>query len=149
MNFYLFEFWQSLRAETYQIYKNSEPLKLQKIAVLELPDSSKLISRKNWMTEISWNFHTVLTILQRKMIFTLLSYCSRILHQRSSKRNRWRNQGRIQSSCLWNEQGWRNDLFSWTISRTLKVKKDIYFFEYVVADTTILVINNFMKCASI
>ena len=28
-------------------------------------------------------------------------------------------------------------------------KKDIYFFEYLVADTTILEINNFMKCASI
>ena len=30
-----------------------------KMALLELLDSPKLISRKIWMTEKSWNFHTV------------------------------------------------------------------------------------------
>ena len=32
---------------------------MAKTAVLKLLDSLKLISRKVWMTEKSWNFHTV------------------------------------------------------------------------------------------
>ena len=33
------------------------------MAFLELLDSAKLISRKIWMKEKSWNFHTVLRVL--------------------------------------------------------------------------------------
>ena len=52
MNFDFYEFLHLFKAEIYQI-DNSEPLKLQKMAVLELLDSPTLFSRKIQVSEKS------------------------------------------------------------------------------------------------
>ena len=55
-----YEFLHFLKAEMYQINKfRALAPKMAKTSVLELLDSPKLISRKIWMIEKSWNFHTV------------------------------------------------------------------------------------------
>ena len=38
---------------------DSEPIKWQKVAISELLNSQKMISRKIWVTQKSWNFYTV------------------------------------------------------------------------------------------
>ena len=54
MNFCTF---RRLKSTKLTIFKAT---KIAKKSVLELLDSPKLISRKIWMTEKFWNFHTVL-----------------------------------------------------------------------------------------
>ena len=68
------------------IWQNSEPLKWQKMADFALLDPSKLVSRKIWMTENSWNFHSVQptvrfpesfathTVLKNEKLFSLRKY---------------------------------------------------------------------------
>ena len=46
-------------------WQKSEPPKMAKITVFQLPNSPKLISRKIWVIEKSWNFHTFLIYLIR------------------------------------------------------------------------------------
>ena len=56
------KFLHFLKAEIYPNQKFSTP-KMAKIAVLDLLDSPKLISRKIWETEKFWDFHTVTTFV--------------------------------------------------------------------------------------
>ena len=55
LNFDFYEILHFLKAEIDQIHKFQSP----KMAVIELLDSPKLISRKIWMTKKSSNFHIV------------------------------------------------------------------------------------------
>ena len=57
-------------------FQYSEPLKWQKTADLELLDSPKLISRKIWVTEKSWNFRTVFcySIFRENKPFTMWKF---------------------------------------------------------------------------
>ena len=50
-------------------YPKLRALQMAKNAFLELPDSPKLISRKIWMLEKSWNFHTVMHLRSTRCIF--------------------------------------------------------------------------------
>ena len=50
------KFWRV----TFIWYAKFRAPRMAKTAILELPDSPKLISRKIWVTEKNWNFHTVL-----------------------------------------------------------------------------------------
>ena len=54
LNFTFCDFLHFLNIEVYQINKIQSP-KIIQIAVIELLDSPKLISRKIWVTEKSWN----------------------------------------------------------------------------------------------
>ena len=60
LNFEFWEFLHFLQAEIHQINKIQGP-EIAKTAVLEVLKSQKLISRKIWVTEKFWNFHTVLS----------------------------------------------------------------------------------------
>ena len=59
---------------------------MAKLAVLELQDCPKLISRKSWMTEKSWNIHTV----DWESIRLILAYFPKIL----------------QKQLIFNQNGW-------------------------------------------
>ena len=59
---YFFTFWN------WPNEQNSLTLRLQKKVVLDLLDSSKLISRKNWAIGKSWYFHTVFRQLFLKTV---------------------------------------------------------------------------------
>ena len=73
LNLYFYEFLHFLKAKIYLIKKiQGRAPKMKKMAVLQLLDSPTLISRKIWMTQKSWNFHTVkseLSLFQTKMTF--------------------------------------------------------------------------------
>ena len=75
MNFYNFEGW-NLTISTKLI-----ATKMAKTAFLELLDARKLISRKIWMIEKSWNFHTVkLQHVENEILDTsTLSYTKSIM----------------------------------------------------------------------
>ena len=60
---------------TVPIQQNSEPL-VTKTAVFEFLNFPKLISRNIWMTEISWNFHTVQKDPNVQSLFNEKSYLS-------------------------------------------------------------------------
>ena len=58
LNFEFLYFLHFLKAEIYQMNKIHSP-KMAKTAVFALLEFTKLISRKIWMIQKSWNFHTV------------------------------------------------------------------------------------------
>ena len=55
MSEYFLTFWRLIPNQ-----QKSQPLKLRKWHISNFLQSPKLISRKIWVTEKSWNFHTVL-----------------------------------------------------------------------------------------
>ena len=58
--FILYEFLHFLKTKIYQSGKlQTRALKMAKMAFLELLASQKLTSRKIWVTEKCWDFHTV------------------------------------------------------------------------------------------
>ena len=59
LNFDFWEFWYFVKAGNDQKIK-IQILKMEKMAVLELLGHQNLISRKIWVIEKCWNFHTVL-----------------------------------------------------------------------------------------
>ena len=60
LNFGYYLFLHFLKGEIDQINKNQKP-KICKKGSFSLQESSKLISRKIWVIEKSWNFHTVIS----------------------------------------------------------------------------------------
>ena len=65
LNFDFYDFLHFLKAEIYHMNK-SRALKMAKMAVLQILNSPKLVSRKTWVTEKSWNFHTVYKMYNRR-----------------------------------------------------------------------------------
>ena len=58
LNFDFYEFLHFLKDEIYHIRKIQSPV-YSKNGIFRTLDHPKLISRKIWVTEKSWNFHTV------------------------------------------------------------------------------------------
>ena len=71
MNFDFYEFLHFVQADFYQINKNLELPKIVKMPFLQLLDAKKLISRKIWVTEKSWEKKSFSLLMYFLLHFTL------------------------------------------------------------------------------